>query len=517
LINRIISFWKKYILFLPLILYAGERSLIAYDEGIYVLQAKWILENNNWIAPMKWGTVMNDRTIGIQFLIALSQKMFGENLFAAYIPNIFFGSLMIYLTYELHKVLTNKDWPIISSIILCTTFLWINYFHMATQDIIFGSITTLGIFGSIKAYKTEKKIYFFIAGLWIGLAVMLKTYLVFIPLIAILPFLYKQKIYSRLEFWIGLIIGFLPFSIWSVQIISIHGWESFKGIYEKLLILSGNNEFSNPFFYYAWNFTLNLLPWTVFSIIGFLNSRKNSDPLCNYFLFKYPLIVITLLSIFSTKTPYYPIQILSITSINAYLGISSIFNEKNLLIKLFRKILFTIFPILLLMIIFYANKNQSLIDINRELIIVINISIIIFSICWLKINNTIFFKRKIILLILGPYLMTSLLVQSGFFNDRSKEIRIEAQSIVKKLNLADKKVEIITSGLTNELSTKKIIKISLFMPKIGNGLRTIDELSINEYAWVSSRDKKTEENKNYSLVYESKKLKPWKLIRKNKD
>ena len=86
--------------------------------------------------------------------------------------------------------------------------------------------------------------------------------------------------------------------------------------------------------------------------------------------------------------------------------------------------------------------------------------------------------------------MTSLLVQSGFFNDRSKEIRIEAQSIVKKLNLTDKKVEIITSGLTNELSTKKIIKISLFMPKIGNGLRDIDELSINQYAWVSSKIKK---------------------------
>ena len=78
MINRIISFWQKYILFIPLILYSGDRSLIAYDEGIYVPQAKWILENNDWISPMKWG--FNDRTIGIQF-IALSQKIFGENLF----------------------------------------------------------------------------------------------------------------------------------------------------------------------------------------------------------------------------------------------------------------------------------------------------------------------------------------------------------------------------------------------------------------------------------------------------
>ena len=458
---------------------------------------------------------MNDRTIGIQFLIALSQKMFGENLFAAYIPNILFGSLMIYLTYELHKLLTNKAWPIISSIILCTTFLWINYFHMATQDMIFGSITTLGIFGSIKAYKTEKKIYFFIAGLWIGLAVMLKTYLVFIPLIAILPFLYKQKIYNRLEFWIGLIIGFLPFSIWSVQIISIYGWESFKGIYEKLLTLSGNNEFSNPFFYYAWNFTLNLLPWTFFSILGFLNNRKNSDPLCNYFLFKYPLIVITLLSVFSTKTPYYPIQILSIASINAYLGVSSIFNERNLLIKFSRKILFILFPILLLIIIFYANNNQSLIDLDRELTIVINISIVIFSICWLKINNTIFFKRKLILLILGPYLMTSLIVQAGILNDKSKDIRIETEKILKNNNLGKEKIEVITSGFKSEKDTKKIIKISIFMPKLGNGVSSSKDLKTNQYAWASIPDEQLIIDKDYSIIYQSEVLKPWILIQKN--
>ena len=96
--NKIPLFIKNSFLLAPIILYFGERSLIAYDEGIYVLQAKWILENNNWITPLKWGGIVNDRTIGIQFLIALSQKVFGNNLFAAYIPNIFFGSIMIYLT-----------------------------------------------------------------------------------------------------------------------------------------------------------------------------------------------------------------------------------------------------------------------------------------------------------------------------------------------------------------------------------------------------------------------------------
>ena len=512
MINRINSFIKKSIFFTPLILYFGERSFIAYDEGIYILQAKWILENNNWIAPMKWGSVMNDRTIGIQFLIAISQKIFGEHFFSAYIPNIFFGSLMIYLTYELHKELSNKAWPIFSSIILCTTLLWINYFHMATQDMVFGSLITLGIYSSIKSSKTKNKIYFFISGLWIGLAVMLKTYLAFIPLIAILPFIYKKRIYKNFEFWIGLIIGFLPFCIWSFQIIELYGWESFTGIYNKLLTLSSKNEFSNPFYYYIWNFSLNLIPWSIFSFIGFIKSGKSKNPIANYFLFKYPIIIITLLSIFSTKTPYYPIQLLSITSINTFLGISYIFNEKNLFTKYLKKLFFIIVPILILLALVYINLNQYLIDMEIELLVIINIAIILFSICWLTISISNSLKRKLILVILGPYLMTTLLVQSGVFNDRSKGIRIETQNIVKELNLDDKKVEIITSGLSNELSTKKIIKISLFMPQIGNGLRSIDDLSSNQYAWVSLPDKKSEANINYNIVYESSKLKPWKLI-----
>ena len=84
----------------------------------------------------------------------------------------------------------------------------------------------------------------------------------------------------------------------------------------------------------------------------------------------------------------------------------------------------------------------------------------------------------------------------------------------EKKNLDDKKVEIIKSGLSNELSAKKIIKISLFMPHIGNGLRSIDDLSSNQYAWVSLPDKKLEANKNYNVVFESSKLNPWKLIKK---
>ena len=125
----------KYLFFLPILIYFGRRSLIAYDEGFYALQARWIIEKSNWIGPMWWDAVTSDRTIGIQFLIAISKKFFGDSLFVIYIPSILSAVLMIYCTYELHKQLIKDNSPIYSALILSTTFLWINYVNMATQDI----------------------------------------------------------------------------------------------------------------------------------------------------------------------------------------------------------------------------------------------------------------------------------------------------------------------------------------------------------------------------------------------
>ena len=42
----------KILLFVPLIFYYGKGSYIAFDEGFYALQARWILEKGNWIIPL---------------------------------------------------------------------------------------------------------------------------------------------------------------------------------------------------------------------------------------------------------------------------------------------------------------------------------------------------------------------------------------------------------------------------------------------------------------------------------
>ena len=120
----------RLIIFIPLIFYFGKRSYIAFDEGFYALQARWILDKGNWTIPLWWDEYVLDRTIGLQFLIAKSQEFFGRNIFSAYLPTTVASILMLFTTYKLHEELFNKKYAIISPLILSTTYLWFDYLSL---------------------------------------------------------------------------------------------------------------------------------------------------------------------------------------------------------------------------------------------------------------------------------------------------------------------------------------------------------------------------------------------------
>ena len=502
----------KFLIFLPLLIYLGKRSLIAYDEGFYALQAKWILNNNNWIAPLWWGEISLDRTIGIQALIAFSQRIFGQSNFSIYIPNLVASFFMLFFTYELHKVFFNKKYSIASPIILSTTFLWINYSHLATQDMVFSSVITLGLYSAIKFYKDRINFFLLTSGLWIGLAFMMKTYLTFIPFIAIVPFLGYSKILFKKLFWVGLIIGFTPFIIWSLNIISFYDFSIYSGLYNKLIYLSEENHSSNPISYYLWNIPINIFPWSAFALVGIISSFKSKNFLERYFLFLFPLIDIFLLSLFSTKTPYYPLQILSLISLNTYRGLINIFNNKTLLTRIIRILNFYFLPFNLIVLVIYINSNFSKLIINFNEKLFISSGLIIFSIGWLCIGLFKSIKNKIIFALLAPYLMTIILVQSGILSDRSKELRIASENLIKEENLYNKAIEVIKGDINSTNAHSKIIKISLLMPNIGNGLKNINELNENQYAWVTNTNMQPNIQSKVKIINESKIFSPWKLV-----
>ncbi len=100
--------------------------------------------------------------------------------------------------------------------------------------------------------------------------------------------------------------------------------------------------------------------------------------------------------------------------------------------------------------------------------------------------------------------------------DRSRELRIAGQELIDREKLQGNKIEVIKNNLGNQKSVSKIIKISLLMPKIGNGIEKIEDLKMNEYAWINKSNNKLFNNDHYLLINDSEIFFPWKLIKRIK-
>ena len=504
----------KLFIFIPTIFYFGKRSYIAFDEGFYALQARWILDTDNWTIPLWFDNYILDRTIGLQFLIAKSQEIFGRNIFWAYLPTTISAIVMLFITFKLHEEIIDKKYAFVSPLILSTTYLWFDYSHLATQDIIFSSLVTIGLFSLVKIKSRNNKFYILLFGIWIGLAFMMKTFLVAAPLLSILPYLYiKKNLFLTKFFWLGLLIGFIPYLFWTISIDPYLDQNIIFYLFEKFTNLSNKNSFTNPFYYYFWNIPITFLPWSIFSIIGMIFHKSNNKDQ-KYILLFFPLTFIFIISLFSTKTPYYPLQISSIMTINSFLGIKYLFNSsiyKSIFIFTTSKII----PIFLIPIAcFYYFFLRNTTSLNFKENTYIFIGLILFGLSWSFLENKTKFKNVLILLIIGPYFLTSFALGSGLFTDRSREIRktmeyVSSLDIVKNQN-----IKVDKSGIKNTESQSKIIKISILTPNLGEGLDSITDLNPGELAWSSNSSYKNIKKNSYEILYKNDTLKPWSLILK---
>ena len=137
-----------------------------------------------------------------------------------------------------------------------------------------------------------------------------------------------------------------------------------------------------------------------------------------------------------------------------------------------------------------------------------------FGLSWSFLGNKTNFKNVLIILIIGPYLLTSFLLGSGLFTDRSREIR-ETMEYVSSIDIVkNQNIKVDKSGINKIEPRSKIIKISLLTPNLGEGLNSINDLNPGELAWSSESSDKSINDKSYEILYKNDTLKPWKLILK---
>ena len=107
-----------------------------------------------------------------------------------------------------------------------------------------------------------------------------------------------------------------------------------------------------------------------------------------------------------------------------------------------------------------------------------------------------------------------ILVQSGLLTDKSKQLRIASENIIKEESLSNKKIEVISSDVVDDNSFSKIIKIMIKMPTLAKGIKSIDQIKSNEYFWTTKDLKNIKDSDNFEILSNNEIFEPWKLLRK---
>jgi 4-amino-4-deoxy-L-arabinose transferase-like glycosyltransferase len=339
-----------------------HQSLMPHDEGYYAMQARWIWETGDWLTPQWWGVPIYDRTIGIQWAIALAYHLFGLNEFSVRLPSAIACIASVLLTYDIGKLLFDRQIAWMGAAMLMLMGLWVNEAHTAQQNTALVAIELLGIWALLQiaarstslssspyglttqadatrsiAVTSKRSLstsaswgWGIVAGATVGWGFLLKGFMIFVPLVALLPYVIDRHRYRTFltnpGIYLGLILGAIPTGLWLILSCDQYGSIApVKELIEKMLLLSQTDTYNPGPFYYLWMMPLNIFPWALFSVIGAFVLWRRLLPL-NYanlsLSLGYPIALFILLSLFRTRMIYYTMQLLPFMALLAAVAFS---------------------------------------------------------------------------------------------------------------------------------------------------------------------------------------------------
>ncbi|MEA5596261.1 ArnT family glycosyltransferase, partial [Rivularia sp. UHCC 0363] len=254
-----------------LLLGIGNNSLMAHDEGLYAWRSRLMYDSGDWINP--WESP-HHKTPGFYWLVAVSYSLFGVNEISVRLPNMVLGVLSVFITYEIGKILLNQKVAWLAAAILSVEFLWLQYSRLGTPDVPLVFLVLLGILSLLKAEVNFKYRYLWglIAGCSFSLGFLLRSFMIFLPIIALLPYLIllhrRHHHLANPMLYLGLLLGLVPTIIW-LKLSSLRfGSDSFAQLINFVVQQGSSERVNNNWAYYFWNIPILAFPWSLHGLLG---------------------------------------------------------------------------------------------------------------------------------------------------------------------------------------------------------------------------------------------------------
>ncbi|MTJ13661.1 glycosyltransferase family 39 protein [Anabaena sp. UHCC 0187] len=316
---------KLLIWLLPLLLFtSGETSLMAHDETLYALRARKIFETGDWVSP--WGNA-HHKTPGFYWLIAIFYQLFGVSDTTARMPTMIAGILSIFVIYKVGKILLSQRLAFLAIIILSVQFLWVQYCRLATPDLPTILLVFIAIFSLLKSDINPQKRHFygFIVGLSFGLGFLMRSLMIFLPMMALLPYLIidhrRHRHLTNPMLYLGFLVGLIPSLIWLYFSWLRYGSDSIGALLGFVIELGSHEQHQNGILFYLWNLPLKSFPWFFFSLLGLGLVIRRSTSNYPLILIGFPIILFAELSLFSTRLSHYSLCIYPFIAFLAAVGL----------------------------------------------------------------------------------------------------------------------------------------------------------------------------------------------------
>ncbi len=487
----------------------SSQSLIAHDEGLYARRSRLLEESNNWfLSPFESA---HHKTLGSYWLIALSIKLFGTSELSLRLPSIVLSVICLLISFLITKIILNQQSALISICSLASMPLWIKYSRYASPDISFVLCILLVIYFFIKfitSYQSRRTYYFaFLSGFFISLAFFIRSYMVFVPLLGLAPFLINQlnkvNYRSRNVFFLGILIGLIPTLVNLYYAYYLYGIEGISSLFffarQKVIGDFNPSDVFLPFLNILYlTFPIGIL--FLFCMIFIRNNNKIRFPLLVYC---YPLISFFTLYLMSNTYSHYYLFLLPSLSLlfSSYIPSLSIENLRSR--KVLNFLIFFIINFIFVLILYFLFSDRNYISTLTHLqVLIIYIVISLISISTMLSMFTFYisrskFKYKILFynFIITQFTSLSLLYNFGILgspNYKTKSfLRDSYVNSIIKTN---------TIYLVN-VNSKIETLLSYYLPS-SERLKMTDQLSLYNYIFTSdvSLVNKLTNNKTFATI-----------------
>lgn len=300
------------------ILNGGSQSLAGCDESYYAQMARELLTSGSWLIPEFLGEPFFEKPPLLQWLVALSFRLYDINEWSARLPGILCGLGSIPLIGWIGRQCLPTRAAVIGMAVLPLSYLWIQEGRLVGQDVPLTFLELLGIAALIGGMRGSP-FWFGVTGLALGLALLMKSAMVLLAGAALIPYLVAQAVISwhnhripwflSWQFWVGIGSGIGLFGLWLGLASRMYGSQVWQGLIGKVDQL-GSTSFHTDitWVYYLWHIPAHGFPWSVLGIWGGIFLIRQ-QPWRSLLIWSFPLMLLLLLQVYPTRTHYYTVQL----------------------------------------------------------------------------------------------------------------------------------------------------------------------------------------------------------------